>query len=107
VNETNRRRIYAPDCPFEDERKKAYFKERMKLQRQQRKAEQMFAPHGPGRGHHPSAMDSHRFVRVCKTCANLPERRPPAGCPRCDGPAGPPAPIRPFIQGESALGMNF
>lgn len=85
VNLHNRARKYAQDCPNADLRQ---------LQYQKTKELARLAQMGlPAPGQPSLSTSTRRSVKVCRLCANLPERRPLEGCPRCHFPHGPPAPI--------------
>lgn len=85
----NRSRKFAMDCPFKGDRKLAYNRAVLERQRLERLG-QVDSLQG-----RTGALAPRHQVKVCRVCANLPERRPLGGCPRCKFPAGPPATIVP------------
>lgn len=85
----NRSRKFAPDCPFADDRKLAYGRAVLERQRLARLGQ------GDAVQSRSGAVAPRRPVKVCRVCANLPERRPLGGCPRCKFPVGAAAAIVP------------
>jgi rubrerythrin len=86
----SRARKFAVDCPNAGNRRAQALARYEALKKARLRGEPPSGGRGTGRA--PS-IAQHRSVKVCGLCANLQERRPPEGCPRCKFPAGPPAPI--------------
>lgn len=106
---TNRARKYAPDCPRAAERAEADRQKQLAQMRQKaavRRAEKQASKQSGRRSRRVFGSDGleRRSVKVCSSCGNMPERRPPEGCSECEFPAGPPAPIVPF--GQATTGYD-
>lgn len=106
---TNRARKYAPNCPRTVERAEAERQKQLALARQKaaaRRAEKQSLKQSGRRSRRVFGSDGleRRSVKVCSSCGNMPERRPPEGCSECSFPAGPPAPITPF--GQASTGYD-
>jgi rubrerythrin len=93
-------RRYAPDCPNTKSRQREQMRQGT---RRARRAEKEARARRQGAVTVVETAPDHRKVRVCKECGNLPERRPPEGCWRCNMPAGPAAPLTTDLRTIGAL----
>jgi rubrerythrin len=97
---SNRSRKFAPDCPRAAERISLVREREQERQRQKQaelRAQRTDSKRQGGRRVPGTDGIDRRSVKVCSACGNLPERRPPEGCSKCTFPAGPPAPLTPFV----------